>query len=55
MTENPVRVTGFRAADNLTHLVVDMRWLPSFSAGTRIGTILRIANGWSLVNRPLCP
>lgn len=39
---------------NLTHLVVDTKWLPSFIAGTRIGKILQIANGWALVNSPLC-
>jgi hypothetical protein len=54
MTENPVRVTGFQAAGNLTHLVLDTRCLPSFIAGTRIGTILRTANGWNLTNSSLC-
>ena len=50
-----VRVTDLKAAGDLTHLVVDRRWLPSFIAGTRIGKILRIAKGWSLANSPLCP
>lgn len=51
---SPVRVTDLKAAGDLTHLVVDTRWLPSFIAGTRIGKILQIANGWALVNSPLC-
>jgi hypothetical protein len=51
---SPVRVTGLQAAGNLTHLVVDTNWLPSFIAGTRIGKILQIAGGWSLVNSSLC-
>jgi hypothetical protein len=51
---SPVRVTGLRAAGNLTHLVVDTRWLPSFIAGTRIGKILQIASGWSLASSSLC-
>lgn len=52
---SPVRVTDLKAAGDLTHLVVDSRWLPSFVAGTRIGKMLRIAKGWQLVNSPLCP
>jgi hypothetical protein len=51
---SPVRVTDLKAAGDLTHLVVDTKWLPSFIAGTRIGKILQIANGWALVNSPLC-
>ncbi len=51
---SPVRVTDLKAAGNLTHLVVDGRWLPSFIAGTRIGRMLAIAKGWSLANSPLC-
>jgi hypothetical protein len=51
---SPVRVTRLQAAGNLTHLVVDTRWLPSFIAGTRIGKILQIASGWSLVSSSLC-
>jgi hypothetical protein len=51
---SPVRVTDLKAAGDLTHLVVDTRWLPSFIAGTRIGKILSIANGWSLANSSLC-
>ena len=51
---SPVRVTDLEAAGNLTHLVVSSKWLPSFIAGTRIGKMLQIANGWSLVNSPLC-
>jgi hypothetical protein len=50
-----VRVgTGLQAAGDLTHLVVDTKWLPSFIAGTRIGKIQQIAGGWSLVSSPLC-
>ena len=52
---SPVRVTDLEAAGDLTHLVVDANWLPSFIAGTRIGKILEIANGWQLVSSPLCP
>jgi hypothetical protein len=52
---SPARVTGLEAAGDLTHLVVDANWLPSFIAGTRIGKILDIANGWQLVPSPLCP
>jgi hypothetical protein len=52
---SPVRVTGLAAAGDLTHLVVDSKWLPSFIAGTRIGRILQIASGWSLANSALCP
>jgi hypothetical protein len=50
-----VRVgTGLQAAGDLTHLVVDTNWLPSFIAGTRIGKIQQIAGGWSLASSPLC-
>lgn len=52
---SPVRVTDLKAAGDLTHLVVDTKWLPSFIAGTRIGKMLQIANGWSLADSPLCP
>jgi hypothetical protein len=51
---SPVRVTGLQAAGDLTHLVVDTRWLPSFIAGTRIGKILQIAKGWALASSPVC-
>lgn len=51
---SPVRVTDLKAAGDLTHLVVDTNWLPSFVAGTRIGKMLQIANGWQLVSSPLC-
>jgi hypothetical protein len=51
-----VRTTTFPAAGDLTHLVVDTKWLPSFIAGTRIQKMLQIAgSGWQLVNSPLCP
>ena len=49
-----VRVTDLKAAGDLTHLVVDTKWLPSFVAGTRITKMLQIAKGWSLANSPLC-
>jgi hypothetical protein len=50
-----VRVgTGLAAAGDLTHLVVDTNWLPSFIAGTRFGKIQQIAGGWSLASSPLC-
>jgi hypothetical protein len=51
---SPVRVTDLKAAGNLTHLVVDTAWLPSFIAGTRIGRIIDIAGGWSLAGSALC-
>ena len=51
---SPVRVTDLKAAGDLTHLVVDVRWLPSFIAGTRIGKMLQIASGWSLASSTLC-
>jgi hypothetical protein len=52
---SPVRVTsGLQAAGDLTHLVVDANWLPSFIVGTRIEKILRIASGWQLASSPLC-
>jgi hypothetical protein len=51
---SPVRVTNFQAAGDLTHLVVDRKWLPGFIAGTRIGKMLRIAKGWVLMDSPLC-
>lgn len=49
-----VRVTDLKAAGDLTHLVVDTKWLPSYIAGTRIGKMLSIAKGWTLANSPLC-
>jgi hypothetical protein len=49
-----VRVADMKAAGDLTHLVVDTTWLPSFVAGTRIGKMLQIASGWSLRNSALC-
>ena len=53
---SPVRVTDLKAAGDLTHLVVlEPNWLPSLIAGTRIGKMLEIANGWRLVSSPLCP
>jgi hypothetical protein len=49
-----VRVnTGMQAAGDLTHLVVDTAWLPSYIAGTRMDRILQIA-GQPLANSPLC-
>ncbi len=49
-----VRVnTGMQAAGDLTHLVVDTNWLPSYIAGTRMGRILQVA-GQPLANSPLC-
>jgi hypothetical protein len=49
-----VRVnTGMQAAGDLTHLVVDPTWLPSYIAGTRMSRILQIA-GQPPANSPLC-
>jgi hypothetical protein len=49
-----VRVnTGLGAAGDLTHLVVDTNWLPSYIAGTRMSRIAQIA-GAPLANSPLC-
>jgi hypothetical protein len=49
-----VRVnTGMQAAGDLTHLVVDTNWLPSYIAGTRMSRILAIA-GQPLASSSLC-
>jgi hypothetical protein len=49
-----VRVnTGMQAAGDLTHLVVDTNWLPSYIAGTRMSRIAQIA-GAPLASSPLC-
>jgi hypothetical protein len=49
-----VRVnTGMQAAGDLTHLVVDTTWLPSYIAGTRMSRIVQIA-GQPLASSPLC-
>ncbi len=52
---SPVRVTDLKAAGNLTHLVVNPRFLPSFIAGTRITKILEISGSWTLLDSDLCP
>ena len=52
---SPVRVTDLKAAGDLTHLVVDTNWLPSFIAGTRMSRIQQIAGGWNLKSSTLCP
>lgn len=52
---SPVRVTDLKAAGDLTHLVVDPKFLPSFIAGTRITKIEQINGSWTLVNSDLCP
>jgi hypothetical protein len=51
---SPVRVTGLEAAGVLTALIVNPGGLSVSVAGTRIGRMLEIAAGWSLVNSPLC-
>jgi hypothetical protein len=51
---SPVRVTDLKAAGDLTHLVVDTNWLPSFVVGTRIAKMLEIAPGWQVVSSLLC-
>jgi hypothetical protein len=51
---SPVRVTDLKAAGDLTHLVVDTNWLPSFIAGTRMSRIQQIAGGWNLKSSSLC-
>jgi hypothetical protein len=51
---SPVRVTDLKAAGNLTHLVVDTTWFPSFIAGTRIGRIQQLAGGWTLADGAPC-
>jgi hypothetical protein len=49
-----VRVgTGLAAAGDLTHLVVDTNWVPSYIVGTRIGRISQIAGG-APASSPLC-
>ena len=50
---SPVEIATFPAAGDLTHLVVDRKWLPSYIAGTRIGRMLQIA-GKALASSPLC-
>jgi hypothetical protein len=52
---SPVRVTNLAAAGDLTHLVVDTKWLPNNIVGTRISRMLAIAKGWSLANSSICP
>ena len=52
---SPVRVTDLSAAGNLTHLVVDPNWLPSFIAGTRIGRMEQIAGSFTMASSSLCP
>ncbi len=49
-----VVLPDLEAAGNLTHLVVDAQWLPSFVAGTRIGVILQALDGLELAASPLC-
>ena len=51
---SPVRVSDFKAAGVLTALIVDPVRLSAVVAGTRIGRMLEIASGWSLLNSPLC-
>ncbi len=52
---SPVLVLpDLEAAGNLTHLVVDTQWLPSFVAGTRIQVILQALDGLELAGSPLC-
>ncbi|MDP8956096.1 MAG: hypothetical protein M3N24_03940 [Actinomycetota bacterium] len=51
---SPVRVTDLKAAGNLTHLVVGLRYVPAMVAGTRIGKIQQISGRWRLVSSPLC-
>jgi hypothetical protein len=52
---SPVRVTNLRAAGVLTHIGVVPDYFPSNVFGTRIGKMLSIAQGWSLVSSSLCP
>ena len=51
---SPVRITNLKAAGDLTHLVVDTRYVPAFVAGTRIAKMVKIAGTWTLVSSPLC-
>ncbi len=62
---SPVRVTDLKAAGNLTHLLplvgrVPSTWMQDWAGtasvigGTRIGKMLLLAKGYSLVNSPLC-
>lgn len=50
-----VRVTDLQAAGNLTHLVVDPDWVPSYIAGTRITEILDMTGQYSLDYSGYCP
>lgn len=51
---SPVRVTDLSAAGDLTHLIVDLRRPGAVVAGTRIGKMLRLAKGYSLVSSEYC-
>jgi hypothetical protein len=52
---SPVRVADLKAAGNLTHVGLLVPDVPKpLGYGTRIGKILKIANGYTLVNSPLC-
>lgn len=51
---SPVRVTNLAAAGNLTHLVVDVRKPGAIVAGTRIGRMLAVAGGYSVISSPYC-
>ncbi|HKF81111.1 MAG TPA: hypothetical protein VKB17_09830 [Thermoleophilaceae bacterium] len=48
-----MRIHSLQAAGDLTHLVVDENWLPSFIAGTRIARMEQVA-GRPLAASPLC-
>jgi hypothetical protein len=51
---SPVRVSNLAAAGNLTHLVVDTHVPGAIVAGTRIGRILQVANGYALMSSEYC-
>jgi hypothetical protein len=52
---SPVRVIDYRAAGNLTHLIVGTNWLHNFIVGTRITKILNIISDWKMVSPGTCP
>lgn len=51
---SPVRVTDLKAAGVLTALIVNPVGPTAAVGGTRIGRMMEIAAGWSLLNSPLC-
>lgn len=50
-----IGTTGLSAAGDVTHLIIlDTKHLGVTAAGTRIGKMLQLANGWALTSSPYC-